>query len=146
MVDAGERLVPHHQVALAGQGAGDQDALLLTAGHGGEALPGAVGDRYRVQGGRDGGPVGGGLGPERTAAAEASARHDLARGGLLDEDAAALGHIPDPGPVPELAQRGAEEFHLALVGREAKHRPDQGRLAGAVVAQHGHRLAGRDLQ
>jgi hypothetical protein len=147
-VDAGRGLVQHQQVGASGQGPGDQGALLLAAGEGADRVADPVQQTHVGQRRADGLAVGRSGRAEDAPAGQPARRHDLAHGG---GDAAAGAHplrdVADPGPLPELALRGAEEGDLAGLGRhQAQDGADQGRLARAVGAQDRHDLAGRHVQ
>ena len=142
-VDPGGRLVEHQQVGLAGQGAGDQGALLLAAGQGGDRVVDPVQQAdigERVAYGR---AVGRARGPEDSAPGQPARGHHLADGGRhAAAGAQPLRHVADPGPVLEAAQVGAEQLDVAAARRhQAEHGADQGRLAGAVGAEDRDHLA-----
>ncbi len=59
----------------------------------------------------------------------------------MHRDGGSLRDVPDPRPVPELSQGGAEQVDLAVLVRyESEQGPDEGGLAGAVAAEERHDL------
>ena len=148
-VEGGGGLVEQQQVGFAGEGAGDQDALLLPTGEFGDLAAREVGDFHRVQCGVDG-VVGVG---DRTASdtvfpAEAIAAHfdDFADGdGEVPVDGAGLGHVADAGA--DAAGRAAVDQDFAVGGLErAEDGFEQGGFAGAVAADQGGECAAGDLE
>ena len=112
-VHPGGRLVEHQQLGLAGQGAGDQGALLLAAGEGGDRVAGPVGEPDARAAPRvDRGPVGrrragaarpGGPAARRPTTSRDGGRHAAA-------GAEALRDVADPVPTAGTgAAAGAEE-------------------------------------
>ncbi len=145
-VDPGRRLVEHQQLGAAGQGPGDQRALLLAAGQAGHRVAGAVGQPDLLEGGRHGGPVGG---PRRAEDAptgdQAGPDHLGHRRRHAGTGADPLRHVPDPLPSFEAAV--AEQGDRAGAQRhQPQDRPDQRRLAGAVGAQDRDHVAALDAQ
>ena len=143
-VDAGSRLVEDEEVGLAGQGAGDQHALLLAAAELGDADGRALARgrrrRWRRRSPRRSARV---SGRKQPAPGDSAGGHDLphrrryaaARAGSLRDEADAV-------PVAEVGVRGAEERHRPRGQRQqAGHGPDQGGLAGPVGAQQREELA-----
>lgn len=148
-VKRGGGLVEQEEVGFAGEGAGDQDALLLPAGEFGDFAAGEVGDFHCVQCGLDG-VVGVG---ERAASdavlpAEAVAAHfdDFADGdGEVPVDGAGLGHVADAGA--DAVGRPAVDQDFAARGLErAENGLEQRAFAGAVAADQGGECAAGDLQ
>ena len=142
-VDAGHRLVHDQQLRFAGQRAGDQHPLVLSAGERVDGVLGPVRHADQFQGAVHRGPVG--LAQDaQFRTGEPAGRDDLADGrGDAAGRGGALRYVPDPGPVPEPAERRAEERQLAAGERDlADHGAYGGGLAGAVGAEQGHDLAG----
>ena len=148
-VERGGRLVEQQEVGFAGEGAGDEDALLLSAGEFGDFATGEVGDFHRVQCGVDGVVgIGDGAASDAVLPAEAVAAHfdDFADGdGEAPVDGAGLGHIADAGA--DAAGRAAVDQDFAAGGLErAEDSFEQGAFAGAVAADQGGECAARDLE
>ena len=98
-VHPGGGLVEDQQLRLAGQGAGDQGALLLAAGERGHRVAGPVGEPDRAQRGVDGGPVGSTRRAEHPPAGQPAGGHHLADGGrYAAAGAQALRDVPDAAP------------------------------------------------
>lgn len=135
-VDARHRLVHDQQLGFAGEGAGDEDALVLAAGEGVHRVLGAVRHADQLQGAPDRLAVGPAQDAE-AGAGEPARGHDL-RHGRRDtaRRGRALRYVPDAPPVAEAAARGAEQLDLAVAHRYLPdHRADGGGLAGAVGAE-----------
>ena len=140
----GGRLVEDEQVGVAGEGAGDQHALLLAAGQRGDAVAGLVGEADGRDRGLDGLPVRPAL-RARTGGGATAARRRPPRG---PRRARRTRRWPAAGRTRRAAsrrndvERGAEQPDLAAAGRDqAHHRADQRGLAGAVGAEDGEHLA-----
>ena len=137
-VDPGGRLVEDQQLRLAGQRPGDQRALLLAAGEGGDRVAGPVGEAdrgQRVARPRPGRRAPGGR--RKPAPGQPAGGDHLADGGRhAAAGAEPLRHVADARPLPEPAQRRAEQLDLAGGQRDqAEHGADQRGLAGAVGAE-----------
>src|SRR5690606_958858 len=146
------RFVEHHHLAAPGGGAGDGDGLALTAGEGLDLLPDRLHANAEVA------HLVGGLAahaalvelaeePAHDAGLpELATEEEVLRNAELVRDAALLVDRLDAGEarserVAE-AHRRAVEQHLAAVRHHgAGERPDEARLAGAIVADDSEDLA-----
>jgi zinc transport system substrate-binding protein len=136
-VDARDGLVEHEQLGLARERAGDEHALLLTAGEL-EHRTARLGDQAdRLDGVVDGGAVLRTGPPPPPRARESPRRHDLAHGDRqVGREHIALRDVPEPGALAQRARVGPEEARLTGLWREEPEEEAQQRRLPRAVRAH----------
>ena len=141
-IEVRQGLVEQQQVRLDDDGAGERDALLLSARQFGGLAPAIALQPHRGQRARHPRLA---LGPRDLAHGEAEAdvlrhRHVREEGVVLEDEA------DPPGPDRGMADVGTADRDAAAVGREdACDQTQERRLAAARRPQHGEELTGPDL-
>ncbi|GAB4007960.1 hypothetical protein GCM10029992_63140 [Glycomyces albus] len=145
-VDADGRLVHDQHVGVGGEGAGDEDALLLAAREGVDRAAGVLGQADLFEAAPDRLAVAAAGGHAEEAVRQAALADDLGGGGRnAGGRTGALGDVADALPVAEAALGGAEQLDLASCRRDqSDDRLDQCGFTGAVGAHDGDGLSSFD--
>ena len=142
-VNSRDRLVENQQFGIGDEGAGDERALLLSAGELGDEAVAEFGECDCSEGVVDGFAIGRGRWAPPCSTREPTAGDDFShRRGQLGRESTALGYVPEPPGLIEFARRPTEEFDSA--GRRAQQPEQESEQRGfprAVRADEGYELA-----
>ncbi|RGC68544.1 hypothetical protein C5N14_13110 [Micromonospora sp. MW-13] len=147
-VQGAGRLVEQQQGGALGERPGQEDPLPLAPGEGGQLPAAEAGQVETVQDVPHGGQVGGGLPAQRRDERGPAEQHVVEdrHAGRDDRGLGDGGHHPGAVAAAQRLARRTEQGDGARRGQQAADGAQQGRLAGAVRADHGDPPARLDAQ